>query len=61
MSVTPAAAFGLKAVDPGALTLKRILVVKPGIWNPRAPRLGQTMHPAPIVFVVDPYFAGAKY
>jgi hypothetical protein len=28
MSVTPAAAFGLKAYDPGALTLKRILIVR---------------------------------
>jgi hypothetical protein len=28
MSVTPAAAFGPKADDPGVLTLKRALVVK---------------------------------
>ncbi len=36
MSVTPAAAFGLKGDDPGVLALKGILVVKLPIWNPRA-------------------------
>ena len=33
MSVTPAAAFGLKGDDPGVLALKGILVVKLLIWE----------------------------
>lgn len=36
MSVTRAAAFGLKGDDPGVLALTGIPVVKLPIWNPRA-------------------------
>jgi hypothetical protein len=36
MSVTPAAAFGLKANDPGVLALRRFLFVKQPMWDTRA-------------------------
>jgi len=54
MSVTPAAAFGLKADDPDVLRLKQIPVVKLPIWNPMPHRARETMKLNPMVFAGNP-------